>query len=198
MATTDTLGVDPNCQTTAPVRAVSVGISLITFSTRYGIETGVTGHERYASRSPRTTMSDDLTAAFDARIDDLPASVDRAAVGRMRLVARVLDDSIRIPGTDVRIGLDPLLGVLPVAGDVASGVLSLYIVAESARLGVSYTTLVRMLAHVAIDVAGGSIPVVGDIFDAAWKANTRNLDLALDDLTADGPASRSAVEIEIE
>jgi hypothetical protein len=143
-------------------------------------------------------MSDDLTAAFDARIDDLPASVDRAAVGRMRFVARVLDDSIRIPGTDVRIGLDPLLGVLPVAGDVASGVLSLYIVAESARLGVPYTTLVRMLAHIAIDVAGGSIPIVGDIFDAAWKANTRNLDLALDDLAADGAASRPAVEIEIE
>jgi hypothetical protein len=141
-------------------------------------------------------MSDHLASAFDERIDDLPQSIDRAAVGRMRFVARVLDDSVRIPGTDFRIGLDPLLGLLPVAGDAVSGVLSLYIVAESARLGVSF----RMLAHVAIDVAGGSVPVVGDLFDAAWKANTRNVDLALADLTRDGstPTRNAGVEIEIE
>jgi hypothetical protein len=145
-------------------------------------------------------MSDDLASAFDERIDELPASVDRAAVGRMRVVARVLDDSVRIPGTEFRIGLDPLLGLLPVAGDAVSGVLSLYIVVESARLGVSHRALVRMLAHVGIDVAGGSIPVVGDLFDAAWKANTRNVGLALADLTRDDAASTrdAGVEIEIE
>jgi hypothetical protein len=145
-------------------------------------------------------MSDDLASAFDARIDDLPASVDRAAVGRMRFVARVLDDSVRIPGTDFRIGLDPLLGLLPVAGDAASGALSLYIVVESARLGVSSRILVRMLAHIGIDVVGGSIPVVGDLFDAAWKANTRNVGLALADLTRDdaGSTRDAGIEIEIE
>jgi hypothetical protein len=145
-------------------------------------------------------MSDDLASAFDARIDDLPQSVDRAAVRRMRFVARVLDDSVRVPGTDFRIGLDPLLGLLPGAGDAVSGALSLYIVVESARLGVSYRTLVRMLAHIAIDVAGGSVPVVGDLFDAVWKANTRNVGLALADLTRDGstPARDDGVEIEIQ
>jgi hypothetical protein len=145
-------------------------------------------------------MSNDLASAFDERIDDLPPSVDRAAVGRMRFVARVLDDSVRIPGTGVRIGLDPLLGLLPVVGDAVSGVLSLYIVAESARLGVSYRALARMLAHIGIDVAGGSIPVVGDLFDAAWKANTRNVSLALADLARGDPTpTRDAgVEIEIE
>ncbi|RCU46375.1 DUF4112 domain-containing protein [Haloplanus salinus] len=145
-------------------------------------------------------MSNDLASAFDERIDDLPPSVDRAAVGRMRFVARVLDDSVRIPGTGVRIGLDPLLGLLPVVGDAVSGVLSLYIVAESARLGVSYRALARMLTHIGIDVAGGSIPVVGDLFDAAWKANTRNVSLALADLARGDPTpTRDAgVEIEIE
>lgn len=145
-------------------------------------------------------MSNDLASAFDERIDDLPPSVDRAAVGRMRFVARVLDDSVRIPGTGVRIGLDPLLGLLPVAGDAVSGVLSLYIVAESARLGVSYRALARMLAHIGIDVAGGSIPVVGDLFDAAWKANTRNVSLALADLAREDstPTRDAGVEIEIE
>ncbi|AXG09837.1 DUF4112 domain-containing protein [Haloplanus rubicundus] len=145
-------------------------------------------------------MSDHLASAFDAPIDDLPQSVDRAAVRRLRVVARVLDDSVRIPGTDFRIGLDPLLGLLPVAGDAVSGVLSLYIVVESARLGVSSRTLVRMLAHIGIDVAGGSVPVVGDLFDAAWKANTRNVGLALADLARDGstPTRDAGVEIEIE
>jgi len=144
-------------------------------------------------------MSDHPAPAFDVAIDDLPDSVDRAAVARMRLVARVLDDSVRIPGTGFRIGLDPLLGLLPVAGDAVSGALSLYIVAESARLGVPYSTLLRMLAHIAIDVTGGSVPVVGDLFDAVWKANTRNVSLALDDLRdGDAEASRTAVDVEIE
>jgi hypothetical protein len=141
-------------------------------------------------------MSDD---PFDVRLDDLPASVDRAAVKRMRFVARVLDDSVRIPGTEFRIGLDPVLGLLPVAGDAVSGALSLYIVVESARLGVSPKTLFGMLANVGVDVAGGSIPVVGDLFDAAWKANTRNLRLALSELAdADEAPSRTAVEVDIE
>ena len=141
-------------------------------------------------------MSDD---PFDVRLEDLPASVDRAAVTRMRFVARVLDDSVRIPGTEFRIGLDPVLGLLPVAGDAVSGALSLYIVVESARLGVSPKTLFGMLANVGVDVAGGSIPVVGDLFDAAWKANTRNLRLALSELAdVDEAPSRTAVEVDIE
>jgi hypothetical protein len=124
------------------------------------------------------------------RIDDLPASVDRAAVGRMRFAARVLDDSVQIPGTPLRVGLDPLLGLLLVAGDAVSGALSLYIVVESARLGVPLPTLLRMVANVAIDVGGGSIPFVGDLFDAVWTANTRNLALALDH-PVDGDAAVS-------
>ncbi|AZH24884.1 DUF4112 domain-containing protein [Haloplanus aerogenes] len=144
-------------------------------------------------------MSDDLASAFDVAIDDLPDSVDRAAVKRMQFVAHVLDESVRIPGTDFRIGLDPLLGLLPGSGDVMSGALSLYIVVESARLGVSYATLLEMLAYVGVDVAAGSIPVVGDLFDAAWKANMRNVSLALDELSGeDADPSAEAVEIEIE
>lgn len=122
--------------------------------------------------------------AFDG-IDQLPASVDRDAVERMRLVARALDDAVTIPGTDFRIGIDPVVGLLPVSGDVASGALSLYIVAESARLGVSPPTLARMLANVTLDVAGGSIPYAGTVFDATWKANKRNFELALRDLAAE-------------
>ena len=126
--------------------------------------------------------------AIDSAFDDLdvalPPTVDEAAVRRMQFVSSLLDESVRIPGTDVRIGLDPLLGALPGAGDAVAAGLSLYIVLESARLGVSFTTLLRMLANVAIDVAVGSLPVIGVLVDAIWKANVRNLELALEDLAA--------------
>lgn len=119
--------------------------------------------------------------------DDRPTVVHRddAAVRRMRTVAYLLDDSVPIPGTRFSVGIDPLLGVLPVSGDVVGAGLSLYIVAESARLGVSTPTLLRMLANVSLDFAAGSIPVVGTVFDAAWKANKRNLELALDELSVE-------------
>ena len=127
-------------------------------------------------------------------IESLPDSVDEAAVQRMRFVARLLDDSIRLPGTEFRIGLDPIVGLLPVAGDAVAAALSGYIILESARLGVSYLTLLRMLANVGVDFAVGSVPVVGDIFDVAWKANVRNLQLALADLGVDA----EAVEVDLE
>ena len=127
-------------------------------------------------------------------IESLPDSVDEAAVQRMQFVARLLDDSIRLPGTEFKIGLDPIVGVLPVAGDAVAAALSGYIILESARLGVSYLTLLRMLANVGVDFAVGSVPVVGDIFDVAWKANVRNLRLALADLGADA----EAVEVDLE
>jgi hypothetical protein len=124
---------------------------------------------------------------FDSRFDveydgEIPDSVDEAALRRMEAVAQALDESLEIPGTNISIGLDPILGVVPVVGDVVSAGLSLYIVAESANLGVSYTTLLGMLGTITIDVAGGALPYVGGIFDALWKANRYNVELALNDL----------------
>jgi len=100
-----------------------------------------------------------------------------AALGRIRAVAHLLDESIRVPGTSFRIGIDPIIGLLPIAGDLATAVCSLYIVAEAIRLGVPKRTLVRLLANIALDTLLGSIPIVGDLFDAYWKANVRNADL---------------------
>ena len=128
-------------------------------------------------------MSDEVAAAFDG-IDpaDVPESVDRAALERMRTVAMVLDESIEIPVIEYRIGVDPLLSMIPGVGDALSAGISLYIVIESARLGVSFTTLLGMLARITVDVAGGSIPFVGPVFDAVFKANTWNVEAAMDDL----------------
>ncbi|RXK48546.1 DUF4112 domain-containing protein [Halorientalis pallida] len=128
-------------------------------------------------------MSRDLEARLDETFDgDVPDSVDEAALDRLKAVAYVMDESVRVPGTDVRVGLDPLVSAVPVVGDVISGGLSLYIVVESAYLGVSYATLARMLANIAIDVGGGAIPFVGTVFDALWKSNVRNVELLLDEL----------------
>lgn len=149
---------------------------------------------------------DDSLAGFDGEI---PPGVDEAAVKRMQTVARVFDDLVRIPGTDFRVGIDPVLGLVPVVGDALSAGLSLYVVLESARLGVTYTTLLRMLANITIDAAVGSVPVVGDLFDAVWKVNKRNLEMAIEDLTdgaverlddgtGDGDGEDGAIEIEIE
>jgi len=104
------------------------------------------------------------------------------ALERMDAAATLLDDGMRVPGTDFRFGLDPLLGILPVAGDTVATVFSLYIVLEAARAGVSATTLVRMGLNLAVDYASGLVPIAGDLFDAYWKANRRNVNLAKHDL----------------
>ncbi|AFO57315.1 MULTISPECIES: DUF4112 domain-containing protein [unclassified Natrinema] len=116
----------------------------------------------------------------------LPTMVDEAAIKRMRVVAHALDEGLRVPGTGVRVGLDPIVGILPGAGDAAAAVVSLYLAAESARLGVSQSTLLRMLANIGIDTVIGSVPLLGVAFDAVWKANKRNLKLALKDLADEG------------
>ncbi|WP_049972221.1 DUF4112 domain-containing protein [Haladaptatus cibarius] len=148
------------------------------------------------------TDRDDLADEFDFD-GELPDTVNRAAIERMRTVARVFDDLVRVPGTDFRVGIDPILGALPGVGDVISAGLSLYIVVEAAWLGVSFTTLLRMIANIAIDVVGGTIPIVGGIVDAVWKANKRNLELVLNDLAeepwGDGFENNDdVVEIEVE
>jgi hypothetical protein len=104
-----------------------------------------------------------------------PAEVDSRA--RLNHLAWLLDNSIRLPGTNFRVGLEALLGFVPVIGDAAGVVLSGYIVHEAARLGVPAGILFRMVLNVAIEGVLGSVPFAGDIFDAAWKANQRNVDL---------------------
>lgn len=100
---------------------------------------------------------------------------EEAALRRVRAVSRLLDDAVRVPGTDFRVGLDPVLGVLPAAGDTVSTAISLYILAEAYRLGVPRTSIAKMVALVATDAVVGSIPVLGTVFDAFWKANRWNV-----------------------
>ena len=98
-------------------------------------------------------------------------------LARARVLARALDSAVRIPGTKFRFGLDPIIGLVPGLGDLAGAVLSGYIVLVGIQLGASRSVVLRMLANIAIDTAVGAVPLVGDLFDAAWKSN--NLNVAL-------------------
>src|SRR5256885_9000708 len=96
---------------------------------------------------------------------------------RARVVATVLDDAIRIPGTNIRFGLDPLVGLVPGLGDLLGGAASAYIILEAARAGAPASVLLRMAVNVGVDTMVGGLPVIGDVFDFAWKSNARNVRL---------------------
>ncbi|MEQ8316038.1 MAG: DUF4112 domain-containing protein [Phycisphaerales bacterium] len=99
------------------------------------------------------------------------------ALERVRTVSRWMDTRYRVPGTEYRFGLDPIISLLPVVGDTASLVISLYPILEASRAGVRRRVLVKMLANLGLDWLVGLVPVVGVIPDAWYKANTRNLRL---------------------
>jgi len=109
--------------------------------------------------------------------DPPDTAVNRGGVARARGLARLLDDLIRIPGTNIGIGLDPIIGLIPGVGDVLGGVMSSYILLVAAQEGAPTSVLFRMLGNIALDSIVGVVPVLGDLFDFGVKANRRNVDL---------------------
>ncbi len=106
---------------------------------------------------------------------DLPPGV-AARLQRLRWIAWVMDRSIPIGGGR-RIGLDPLLGLIPGLGDWLGAAVSSVLVYEAIRLGLPVRVLARMLLNIGVEATVGAVPVLGDIFDATWQANMRNLRL---------------------
>lgn len=88
--------------------------------------------------------------------------------------AELLDSKFRIPGTKIRFGFDPVIGLIPGAGDILAGVVSLYFLIQAAFFGGNALVLGRMFINILLDVLIGSIPVFGEVFDVYWKANLRN------------------------
>src|SRR6202140_1561297 len=105
-------------------------------------------------------------------------------------IAALLDDIFRIPGTQIRFGLDALIGWVPGIGDAMAGIASFLIVFASWRRGAKSITLVRMIANVLLETAIGAIPVAGDIFHVVWKANRRNYRLLMREKQQPGAHTR--------
>jgi len=98
-------------------------------------------------------------------------------IARLDALASLLDTAILIPGTNVRFGLDAVIGLVPGIGDAITTVLSLYIVKEARALGAPRHVILRMLGNVALDGVVGAVPLAGDLFDVMWRANRRNMKL---------------------
>ena len=94
-------------------------------------------------------------------------------------LATIQDDQFRVPGTSLRFGLDPVIGLLPGIGDVITGLASFLFVYAAWERGLPRVTIARMLTNIAIDTLTGTLPVFGDLFDAYWKSNRMNYNLLL-------------------
>lgn len=105
----------------------------------------------------------------------MPRAEALRELDELRRFVRLLDEAFRIPVINYRVGLEPLIGLVPVIGDFSGFVLSGHLIVRAARLGLPRNLVVRMVVNALLDAAIGSIPVVGDVFDFFWKVNKRNL-----------------------
>lgn len=127
-----------------------------------------------------------------SRPSHTPIDTQASTLRRLRRLSHLLDNAIGIPGTRIRVGLDPLLGLLPGGGDFVGTALSAYIVLEAARLGASRDTLVQMVSNIILDTVAGIVPVLGDLVDVTWKANAKNIALLEEHLRIPPPARQKA------
>lgn len=136
------------------------------------------------------------TAIVDENVGSGAEHDTGKSLRRLSQLANLLDDRYAIPGTNVRFGLDAVIGLLPGIGDLAGAALSSYIVLEGKRLGIPKRLLLRMVKNIAVDAAFGAIPIIGDIADIQWKANRKNVRLLIDHLDDQGrltPRQRASV-----
>ena len=124
---------------------------------------------------------------FSAKPEVLPPRLKRGGKvfddDNLDLLSHILDDFLKIPGTSIRFGLDGIVGFIPGVGDLIGGLASCIIIVAAWMRGVPYVTVARMVANVGIEVVVGAIPVLGDMFDIAWRANRRNYALLAGSLT---------------
>ena len=122
--------------------------------------------------------------------NNVVAPQDPALVA-LRKWATLLDSAFRVPGTGMRFGLDPLVGLIPGVGDIVTGLFSVLMLLHAVRLRVPKAVLARMTVNVGLDLLAGVVPIIGDLFDAGYKANLRNLALLERHATPGVPPTRS-------
>jgi hypothetical protein len=96
---------------------------------------------------------------------------------RLKLLSNRLDEIITIPGTKYKIGIDPIIGTIPIIGDLLGSIISIYILYSGSKIGLSSRIIAKMSLNIGFDFVLGLIPIIGDIFDMGWKANKRNVKL---------------------
>jgi len=142
-------------------------------------------------------MNASRSALFEALKAAGPTQND--AIARITMLTRLLDSAFVIPGTNRRIGLDAVIGLVPGIGDAISTALASYIIWEARQLGLPRWKIARMIANVAVDTAVGAIPIAGDAFDLFFKANERNLRIIHEHLGKKrGPRQIDGVAMRIE
>jgi hypothetical protein len=148
-------------------------------------------HVAVRASGPRTFHTRQMRNITPGQIEkgaDKAGGNERSTSG---FVASLMDDFIRIPGTDIRVGLDPILGLFPGLGDTVASLVGLAIINEAGRRGVSRKVLVAMALNILANAAVGAVPVVGDLFSVWFKSNRRNHDLLQKALSAEmSPAER--------
>lgn len=125
--------------------------------------------------------------------------IDRShdvSLARLEALAKLMDSAFVIPGTNTRIGLDGLIGLIPGIGDVVSGLISSYLIWEARQLGVSKWVMARMVGNTMLDTAVGAIPFAGDVFDVMFRANMKNMALLRGHLEKKGYTRRLGPVIE--
>jgi len=140
--------------------------------------------KRPTSISQAASIPDGLSAGMSSK--------GISSLKRLRQLSYVLDNAVGIPGTEFRFGLDPVLGLI--GGDVATGLVSVYIVYEAMRMGLPAATIGRMGFNIVVDTLTGLVPLLGDLFDVGWKANSQNVALIEKHVASPAP-SRAADKI---
>ena len=100
-----------------------------------------------------------------------------AAERRIGRVTHVLDELVSVPGTQIKVGLDPVIGVIPIAGDALAALVGVWVILEASRFGIPRVVLGRMIANLLVDLGIGAIPLIGDAYDLFFRSNSRNLAL---------------------
>lgn len=128
---------------------------------------------------------------FDThKVRGLPTGTDpRSVRRRIEALEKLLERSVTVPGINRQVGLDAILGLVPVAGDIVSAAMGLYLVWEARNLGMSKWQMARMTANIGFDTMVGAVPLAGDLFDVIFRSNSRNIRIIRRHLDRHHPAS---------
>lgn len=123
---------------------------------------------------------------------ELPTGTDPVSIRRrIETMEILLERSFRIPGTNIPVGLDSIIGLVPVVGDIIAAAMGAYIVWEGRNLGLPKWKLARMAGNIAVDTAVGAVPIVGDALDFVYRSNSKNLRIVKKHLDKHHPATRT-------